>query len=201
MILTNYQEIRDKLLSGDIVLMKGQGLISRLILWACSICSLRPTKYSHIGIVIAKHGRVMLLESTTLNGKNGVQLNALSNVLQSYKGQVVIRRLTYNRNIAFYGITHRFIEEMLGRPYEQNLLELIGATAEFVHVFDGHKNNLKTIFCSELSSEYFKRHKFLSQSIASNEYNPDDYRLGGEVDSQFRFAPEPVCLGEEKRVK
>ena len=49
----NYQELREQLKTGDIVLFSGKGRISRWIRWFCSLFGgLKKIKYSHIGMVI-----------------------------------------------------------------------------------------------------------------------------------------------------
>ncbi|MDD5501951.1 MAG: hypothetical protein PHH26_00620 [Candidatus Thermoplasmatota archaeon] len=145
--------------------------------------------------------RVMVFESTTLNGKNGVQLNALSEVLQTYKGQVYLRRLRCDRDDFFNAILSGTITTLLGRPYEKDIIELMGAAAEVIHIFDGHKSDLTSVFCSELVTEIFKLWGFLPQTIPSNEYSPDDYNFKGRVDDQLRFSNEPVCLSNLVKIK
>jgi len=198
----NYIKVRDSLQSGDIALFRGRGLISLMVLWISSLGRwFKNTRFSHIGMIIVDSGRVMILESTTLNGKNGVQLNPLSEVLQTYTGAVFIRRLCCNRDEHFYDVLTKTTAELLGRPYEKNLIELMGAAAEIFHIFDGHKSNLSSVFCSELVTEIFRRWGFLPQSVPPNEYSPQDYDFKGKVDSQLQYSDEPVCLSNIVKIK
>lgn len=135
-----YKEIRPLLQSGDIVLFRGRGVISGLILLFCRLFSrFKKVQFSHIGMIVVDAGRVMLFESTTLYGGKGVQLKPLSEVLQIYKGGVFVRRLICERDERFYEILFKSVTELLGRPYEKNIIELMGAAAGIVQVFDGAK--------------------------------------------------------------
>ena len=203
MRINAYKKIRPLLQSGDIVLFRGRGIISGLILLFCSLCSRRfkRTKYSHIGMIVVDAGRVMIFESTTLFGSDGVQLNPLSERLQTYKGKVFVRRLICERDERFCGILSRLVSELLGRPYEKDLVELMGAASKIAHLFNGHKSDLSSVFCSELVSEIFKREGFLSQSIPPNEYSPEDYDFGGKVDEELYFSDKEVRLSKIVRIK
>lgn len=197
-----YKEIRPLLQSGDIVLFRGRGVISGLILLFCRLFSrFKKVQFSHIGMIVVDAGRVMLFESTTLYGGKGVQLKPLSEVLQIYKGGVFVRRLICERDERFYEILSKSVTELLGRPYEKNIIELMGAAAGIVQVFDGHKSNLSSVFCSELVSEILKREGFLSQSIPPNEYSPDEYDVDGKVDEELYFSEKEVRLGKVLRIK
>jgi hypothetical protein len=84
MISKKYSEVRDKVQPGDLIAFGGMGWVSRLIKWRTN------SKVSHVGVVsrIGAHGRVMVMESTSLDGKKGVQLNRLSSRVDQYKGHV-----------------------------------------------------------------------------------------------------------------
>ena len=80
--MSKYNKIRDKVKTGDCILVKGKGPISRFIqLW---------TKYSHCYMVVRPNtyegleDRVFLLDSTYY----GVRLVLLSNLIDNYNGQI-----------------------------------------------------------------------------------------------------------------
>jgi len=191
-----YEQIRPILRTGDIVLFAGTGIISTLIKWFCRLFGKdHKGKWTHIGMIITDGGRVLLFESTILDGKNGVQLNAFGKRLADYKKATVAIRWLYcegdtercgNKNPQFLMDVYRFVYEMLGRPYEKNLVEMMGATAEIIHVFDGHKQGLRSLFCSELICEFWRRVGFLPEWVPSNEFSPQDFELGGKVDKRFK---------------
>jgi len=196
-----YREIRDTLLTGDLILFRGKGLVSLLILWFCSICKLKKTTYSHIGMIVVDSGRVMLFESTTLFGRKGVQLNPLSERLQVYKGSAYLRHLNCTRDDQFYKIINDTIVELLGRPYEKSIIELMGAASRVASLFAGRDTDLSSVFCQELISEIFIRLGFFPQSIPPNKYNPDDNVLGGRVDEILKFSDKEVWLSQAERIK
>lgn len=196
-----YRNLRKTLKTGDIILFRGRGLISTLILWFCTLCGRKKARYSHIGIVVVDGGRVMLFESTTLHGKNGVQLNPLSEILQVYKGRVFLRRLICERDKQFYEIINNTVSELLYIPYEENIVELMSAASVIASFFVGHKSDLSSIFCSELVSEILKRLGFLPSLLPPNKYSPDEYALYGEVDKKLRFSDKEVCLSKPVQMK
>ena len=85
MILSNYNDIRDQLQPGDLIAYGGMGWVSKLIKWSTG------SPVSHVGVVArvdSGHERVMVMESTSLNGRKGVQMNRLSKRVQEYNGHV-----------------------------------------------------------------------------------------------------------------
>jgi hypothetical protein len=92
MILSTYDQIRDKIRQGDLIGFGGTGFVSG------GIELFTRSPLSHIGIVLdtqvsiggqPQQGHViMLIESTSLNGKSGVQINRLSERVSNYPGKV-----------------------------------------------------------------------------------------------------------------
>lgn len=79
---TDYKAVRDRFQTGDCVLTKGNGLISRIIrLW---------TEYSHAYIVVRPErykgleDRVFMLEAM----QTGVRMVLLSDILKKYRGRI-----------------------------------------------------------------------------------------------------------------
>lgn len=79
-----YQYIRDNLKTGDCILTKGNGIVSRMIRlftdYSHCYMVVRPNKYKEL------NDRVFLLEAYA----TGVRFVLLSNVVQTYNGQVDI---------------------------------------------------------------------------------------------------------------
>ncbi len=205
--ITDYDEIRPELQSGDIVLFRGKGIVSTLILWFCSLFNkLKPTKYSHIGFVVVNCGRVMLCESTTFTYENsvltqkGVRLVPLSQVLILYPGEIYIRRLTgfIRTNSRYYRILdmENYIIKTIGKPYEKDLLELMGSAG--AKDWQGANNNAD-FFCSELVAGLYKVWRLLPLDIAARSYSPDEFRQGGKVDNLIKYVK--ASLGNEIRIK
>ncbi len=123
---------------------------------------------------------LLLWESTTLSklkdvqsgiAHQGVQLVPLSEKIRTYNGDVGIKQL---EGITVDGERKKklmaFRQEVKGRPYEQNKLEL------FKSAYDGpfghNEEDLSSIFCSELFAEGYQRMEFLTEDTPSNEYTP-----------------------------
>jgi hypothetical protein len=177
--LNSYEDIRESLKTGDIVLFSGKSRISR------GIKFFSRSRYSHVGMVIKSDDMdyVGLWESTTLSNikdietntkRKGVQFVALSERLNHYDGEVVIRRL---QDVEFSSKEIKELtqlrKELKNRDYEDDELELIKS------LYDGfgglNNEDLSTLFCSELVAEAYQRLGLLPNNIPSNEYTPADF--------------------------
>lgn len=73
----------------------------------------------------------------------------------------------------------QFRQEMKGRPYEEDEIELIKAA------YDGplgrNTEDLRSLFCSELVAEAYQRMGLLSDAQPANEYTPKDFSDEGEL--------------------
>lgn len=201
---TQYQDIREDLKTGDIVLWSGKGLESEGIKKICG------GRWSHISrlIVCQETGMVLNWESTTLSDNvdrdtgghvKGVQVVEFSKRLASYQGDVAVRQLSAlltPMQLQLLASTRRL---MKGRPYETNPLELL------LSVYDGwggrNKSDVKrllSLFCSELVAETDIRMGVLPGSLPSNEFTPMDYSQGNLVDKMIRENPNAIqSYGDE----
>lgn len=177
-----YKDIRDNLKTGDIVGFDGKGLIG------AGIKFFSRGKYSHIGIVVRKEdmklnienyrkGAVLLLESTTLGNtkdilKNkhvtGVQLVYLSDKIENYKGSVYIKPVRLKRDIDFIANLNAFILKHIHKPYERSFMELLLCCVSFINP----KENLKSLFCSELVAEFLQMVNIIPSVFKSNSFSP-----------------------------
>jgi hypothetical protein len=194
-----YETIRPSLQTGDIVLFRGKGGISRWIRRWCSLLrGLKPTWASHVGMVIVEreYGRVMLLESTSIRGGiKGVRLVALGDMLADYKGDARVRHLKHELPLlAFDSKASSFARGVLGRPYERSLLELMRSAWSHVR---NKSATPESLFCSELVAMAYQALGLLPVSPSANNYTPEDFRLGGVIDKMIRLSPQAACLGEE----
>jgi len=158
-----YGEIRPKLQTGDILLFEGRGFVSWLIKRATRL------RFSHCAMVYVLGGDVYCWESTMLTGKNGVQISLLSQRLGNYKGRVYVRFLHVERTQEMLEALGEFRHEVKGRRYEIDMIELAGAAMPW-----RNKENLKSIFCSELIAAAFQRMDLFGTLKPSNEYYPGD---------------------------
>jgi len=184
-VVKRYEDVRDVLNTGDIVLFSGSGVISKTIQY------FSRSEWSHVGMVIRDLGWDMLLlwESTTLSKvkdvesrgqRQGVAIRPMSDRLRDYPvGKVAFRKL---QNITITGEMKQaliaFRNEIKGRDYEESKIELMRSA------YDGflgdNKEDLSSVFCSELVAEALQRMGVLKEhdedgGYPSNEYTPADF--------------------------
>ena len=187
---TTYEQIRGELRTGDVILFDGRSLVSRLIQLATL------SAWSHIGFVMRVPGAdlIMLLESTLLSSTKdidsgkimaGVGLVSLSDRLAAHEGRACLRQIQQCSEEDRLAVALAWREETRGRAYQR-----IGAGELLRAAYDGpfgaNKEDLSTVFCSELVAEYHQRLGVLPAEPPSNEYTPANYAAGGMVD---RLAP------------
>lgn len=176
MILSNYDEIRHLVKTGDIVLFSGSGFVSRLIKFATR------SKWSHVGIIYRPDpdGTVFIYESTTLSPiKNkkgsytrGVQTVDFRSRLRTYKGSVAIRLLESDlTNEQLLGM-EAVRDEMRNKPYERSRAELAKSILGKWGIYQ--KADSSSQFCSELVAYCLQGMKVLTKNRSANSYTPAD---------------------------
>lgn len=192
-----YQDIRDQLKTGDILLFSGKSGISD------GIKFFTLSKWSHVGMVyrfespLDPKGSIFCWESTTLSniedadtGKltKGVQRVELSERLERCFAQgyeINVRRLSKALTDEMVVALNNFRHEVSGRPYEKNKIELIKAA------WDGplgeNKEDLSSLFCSELVAEAYQRMELLNENTPSDEYIPKDFSSERRLQLQLGY--------------
>ncbi len=180
-----YAGIRDVLDTGDVILFSGKGGISD------GIKFFTLSKWSHVGMVyklrdpLDREGTLFCWESTTLcnirdadTGRltQGVQRVELSERLErcfakSY--EISIRKLNKPLTDDMLRQLNEFRHEVSGRPYERSKLELLKSAYD--GMFGENKEDLSSLFCSELLAEAYQRMQLLDSKKPSNEYTPKDF--------------------------
>lgn len=115
--------------------------------------------------------------------RKGVELLPLQNkIFSGWYDRVAIRRLTginEETREKIYKELIDFQEEVQGRPYETNKVELILSAIdiqeEYLSFLRNTKEDLSSLFCSELVAEAYKRMGLLDTTKLSNEFTPDDF--------------------------
>jgi len=176
--MNKYDDIRDELKTGDIILFSGKGAISEAIKF------FTRSKWSHLGMVvyIKEWDMNVLWESTQLGDKKdiesgklkkGVQMTLLRDRVLSYDGGVALRKLHYTPTRETEEKLRDFRAESKDKHYEESTIELIKSA------YDGwlgdNEEDLTSLFCSEMLSEAYQRMGILSESKPSNEYTPADF--------------------------
>ena len=180
-----YEDLRGQLKTGDVLLFSGKGRISE------GIKFFTLSKWSHVGMVyrlddpLDPKGSVFCWESTTLSnvvdadtGKltKGVQRVELSERLERCFAtgyEISVRPLSQSLTDDMIKALNLFRHEVSGRPYEKDKMELIKSA------YDGwlgeNKEDLSSLFCSELVAEAYQRMGLLTEKLPSNEYTPKDF--------------------------
>ena len=171
-----YNEIRDELKTGDMVLFSGGGFVSRMIQMYTR------SKWSHVGVVVRDdwYDQLLLWESTTLskiktihgNVRQGVAIRPLSEVVENYDGVVGVRQLKRELTDSEQITVGDLRKEFKGRDYETDKLELFRSAYDFIG--GQNEEDLSSLFCSELVAEMYQRLYFISEELPSNEYTPAD---------------------------
>lgn len=197
--MSNYEKIRDTLKTGDIVLFSGKGAFSSTIKW------FTKSEFSHVGMVVVLEGydSVMIWESTTLSNitdldtgtlRQGVQLGYLSERIDKYDGEIKIRKLSVKPSRAQIDKLSKLRAKLKGKPYEKSKIELIKSAYD--GVLGSNKEDISSLFCSELVAEAYYSMGLLSKPPASNEYTPADWS------SQNKDIPLLNCsLKKEYKIK
>lgn len=202
--MATYDDVRDDLNTGDIVLFSGKGLIS-MGLRIGALCS-----WSHVAMVVrVREPDVALLYQTTplckakdfFAGtlKNGVQINVMSEAVNGYNGKVAVRHLSVTRTPEMLDALSRFRREVKDRPYEEHIIQMVKAVWEgpLGHV----EEDLSSLFCSELVAEAYQRMGLLPANECGGtpctEYTPKDFSSeGGNIELLL-----DATLGEEMVIK
>jgi len=187
-----YENIRNQLKTGDILLFSGKGFIS----WGIKrICG---SKWSHVGMVIKVNGYDMVFcwESTSMSSikdffskkqKNGAQTVLLSDRLRVYPGQVAVRQLKTPLKPQQINAIMQLRKECKNKPYETNKWELFCAAYDFIG--GKNKKNLRSVFCSEMTAEGYIRAGLLKSKKPSNEYEPCEFAsmklIGNELSQEI----------------
>jgi hypothetical protein len=193
----SYQQICPDMDTGDLVLFSGKGRVSFGIRLATR------SRWSHVGMAIRFSGsaEVFLWEATAEQSNRdaveaGVRLMPLRERLRRYKGEVAVRHLDVHRAPERLSALHAFRAEVEGRPYEQSRLELLRSVYE--GPFGANREELSSIFCSELVAAAYQRMGLLADHPPSNEYTPADFSSdAGLILMEGQLGPERMITSIE----
>jgi hypothetical protein len=204
MDIISYDSIRDYLKTGDIVLFSGTGLAGG------AIKLLTRSPWSHVGLIVRRAGEAEpLLWESMPSGfckdvdsgsfRTGVQLVRLSERLARFTGPVAVRRLNRPLCEQQRWRLEALQTEVADRRYERNLLELAFAAFDWLTL---NREDLTTLFCSELVAETYQRIRLLDDvehgALPSNEYTPGHFDERSDLGLNQGFALGPnlhLCRG------
>lgn len=190
-----YEAIRPRLNTGDVVLFSGKGGISAGIKWFTG------SEYSHVGMVVRMDSGIYLWESSTLTNemlpdvmagkvRKGVRRVSLSDTIRFYPGPMTIRMVEHPQETGEINrIASGLLEEFRGRSYERRKLSMISG-----HYGWENKEDLSSLFCSELVAEAFQRFGWIPERQSSDSFWPVDFAPGGSVEGMFTAS---VAFGDE----
>lgn len=204
--MPTYQEIRERLKTGDLLLFSGTSAMSTAIKFSTR------GKWSHVGMVVrlpARGDEPFVWESTTLVdvadaetglARPGVQLVPLAERVATYQGEVTLRPLNRPLTPPMLARLEEVRQRLAGAEFERSRLQQLRA------VYDGPGGtspgeDLSSVFCSELVAEAYQAMGLLPEwpeGPPSNEYVPLDFcaerglrlRHGYELGPEVPITPE-----------
>lgn len=189
-----YRAIRGDLCTGDLLFVSSTSLAARVIQ------GVSHSRWNHVGVVVragvgdgtpelCDYDMLLLLESTlghadeevrdifTGGVVRGVRLVPLSQRMadEARHGKVkfAFRRLFPGLGTSHLAAFDQWRHGLMGRPYEQNWLELLKAAWD--GPFGQNREALQSVFCSELAASLLIHLGILkADANPSNEYTPGD---------------------------
>ena len=126
--------------------------------------------------------------------KSGVQLLDLSDRITKCDGPVAIRTLNRPITTEMFDALLAFRDSVKNRPYEKSMMELVRAAWD--GPFGRNKENLNSIFCSELVAEAYQAMGLLQcdtkGGAPSNEYTPKYFSEEGSLTLLDRWSLGPA---------
>ena len=153
MAAMDYDELAPKLQTGDVVLFRGESLIS----WLIEL--LTNSVYSHIGMVFREPGstgRDGLYLWQSFEPEHGVVRDSLEPFLVKYisdglKSTFVIRLMTVERTPEMIAALRTFMGEVMGHPFPSYVVWI----GTWILAKIGFPTNWSTFYCSELVAQSF----------------------------------------------
>jgi len=171
----SYDQYRNSMRNGDVLLFGGTGLVSNLIK------ARTQSKYSHVGIVAWWNKRLMVLEAV---GK-GVRAMPLSTNVKKYHGGVDYFRCTREIDDGTRGEMLEFAQLQLGKEYAHLQLFKFAAMhllgMQFSTDDGGARGAAGQYFCSQYVSDIYARHGHDLMPGLSNRYTSPDALANSEL--------------------
>jgi len=164
--------------TGDILLFKGTGIFSSLIMAAPG------SDYSHVGLFVDHPSfGPCVFESTSLGTLPdvmtqekicGVQLVPAGPRIEGYDGEVFLRPLIGELSDEQSGAIMSFIDAYHGTPYEKDNLQLARAELD-LFPWQANKVDNSSLFCSETAVMCLRQAGVLiDDGVPQNEFTPTD---------------------------
>lgn len=161
----SYSRKRTLMQAGDLIAFEAFGWLSKLIKWATR------SNVSHVGVIrkVDNDGRVEVIESTSLNGIRGVQVNRLSRRVAEYNGHIWWLPLSGDTRDQFREkVFWEFLWAQDGKPYD--FMQAFKAGTLF-----RTRQNREAQFCSELVTGALKGSGIIAiKGLNESEQTPID---------------------------
>ena len=189
--INTYEENRNKIKTGDIILFSGESTFSK------TIRLISRSKWSHVAIVLSVGEPEMKLCFESVAGaghledyfsgelKAGVHVVSLSGKVEGYHGEVAYRSLNHPVSSEMYAKLLSFRKTHREKKYDWNPIEMIEA-AEDRNLFE-NTEDLSAFFCSELVAEAFQEIGLFDHVTPSNEYTPKDFAQLTDLNCDYKF--------------
>jgi hypothetical protein len=167
-IAEQYESIRSLLKNGDLILVRGTGIIARIIRWA------DKSEYSHILVVIKSNGALFCVDSNA----NGVQADRLSYRIKSYKKDsrfIVLRPTIHDAYIEteMYNLLARSDNKWIRYDFKNGIKELCNRAFGWKLKVELDDN---ADICSDFVSRYAINLKMVSEKFINKTIVfPQDY--------------------------
>lgn len=168
MMLSHYgdpqKDLPLRLDAGDLVLVHNTRLITHTV-----HISTR-SQWDHVAMIIKTnaHDELLLFEATM----DGVEAYLLNTALKFYRqnAKVAIRRANVERTEEFNRTLFDFVDEVNGRPYKNDWIQLVRAAYNA-----NEEDDLTSLFCSQLIAAAYQRLGMISMDVRSNNFLPSDF--------------------------
>tara|TARA_R110000744_G_scaffold285481_1_gene396846 strand:- start:29 stop:598 length:570 start_codon:yes stop_codon:yes gene_type:complete len=149
--------------TGDIILFSGKCFVSRVIKFVTN------SPWSHIGMIVnnPEHDTPMLYESSH---DHGVRLTPFNEYRRAFVGDMALRRLKHDLSDKEHYRLRIFKNQVRGTPFEANAVQMLASVPAWW--FLSSREDLSSMFCSELVAQCYKEIGLLGQDRASNKYTP-----------------------------
>jgi len=162
-----YEEIRNQIKNGDILMYRGKSLESRIIMWATR------SKFSHAGIAVWWNERLMVMEAIG----NGVVVRPLSLSVQKYYGDVELYKVVEEIDDAGRQRMITFAQQELGKEYATWKAILLGLRILFQRNKE-RRDSLRRerqLFCSYYVAQIYNSvGRDLKQGVSDRFMTPGD---------------------------
>lgn len=180
-----------EILIGDLILFKGNGLFSKIIMAAPG------ADYSHVGLYVEHDNQRCLFESTSqgdlpdiITGEpiKGVQLVPLEERVKGYDGEVFHRPIIGSRSKMIDHILKLMIAKHHGKPYEKSMRELANAELDLPLPWELNKEDDTSLFCSETAALVLRAMGIMRETNKpSNEFTPTDFSKDIILNAGYSF--------------